>query len=47
MAVEQLAHHAYPALPKDHISREAGKAFAERVKDHEIKVALLIEGKKW
>jgi hypothetical protein len=31
-AVEQLAHRAYPALPEDHVRREAGKAFAEGVK---------------
>jgi hypothetical protein len=45
-AIEQLAHRAYPTLPEDHIMREAGKAFADRVEDHEIKVALLIGGEK-
>jgi hypothetical protein len=45
-AVEQLAHRAYPTLPEDHIRREAGKAFTDGVEDHEIKVALLIGGKK-
>jgi hypothetical protein len=30
-AVEQLAHHIDPAPPKDHIRREAGKAFGNRV----------------
>lgn len=46
MAIEQLAHHAYPALPKDHIRREAGKAFASEVEDHEVKVVLLIGREK-
>lgn len=27
-AIAQLAHWAYPALPEDHIRREAGKVFA-------------------
>jgi hypothetical protein len=45
-AVEQLAHHVYPTLPEDHIRREAEKAFADGVEDHEIKVALLIGGEK-
>jgi hypothetical protein len=43
-AVKQLAHCAYPTLLEDHIRREAGKA--NRVEDHEIKVALLIGGEK-
>jgi hypothetical protein len=45
-AVEQLAHHAYPALPEDHIRREAGKAFADRVEDPAIKIQLLLRGEK-
>jgi hypothetical protein len=32
-AVEQLAHHAYPTLPEDHIRRVAGKAFTDGVED--------------
>jgi hypothetical protein len=30
-AAEQLAYRNYPALPEDHIKREAGKSFADRV----------------
>jgi hypothetical protein len=41
-AVEQLAHRTYPALPEDHIRREAGKAFAEGVEDPAIKIQLLL-----
>jgi hypothetical protein len=26
-SIEQLAHRAYPALPEDHVRREAGKPF--------------------
>jgi hypothetical protein len=46
MAIEQLAHRAYPTLPKDHIKREAGKAFAVGVEDPDIKIQLLLGGKK-
>jgi hypothetical protein len=45
-AVEQLAHRAYPALLKDHIRREAGKAFADGVEDTTIKIQLLLGGEK-
>jgi hypothetical protein len=41
MAIEQLAHRAYPTLPEDHIKREAGKAFADGVEDPDIKIQLL------
>jgi hypothetical protein len=37
-AIEQLAHHAYRALPEDHIRTDAGKAFADRVEDLAIKI---------
>jgi hypothetical protein len=33
MAIEQLAHRTYLTLPEDHIRREAGKAFADRLED--------------
>jgi hypothetical protein len=45
-AVKQLAHCAYPALPEDHIRREAGKAFADGVEDPTIKIQLLLGGEK-
>jgi hypothetical protein len=32
-AVEQLAHRSCPALPKDHVMREAGKVFIDGVED--------------
>jgi hypothetical protein len=44
MAIEQLAHRAYPTLPEDHIRREAGKAFAYRVEDLDIKIRLQLGG---
>jgi hypothetical protein len=46
MGIERLAHRSYPTLPAEHIRRAAGKAFADGVEDHEIKVALMIGGKK-
>jgi hypothetical protein len=46
MAIEQLAHHAYPTLPEDHIRREAGKAFADGAEDPDIKTQLLLGGEK-
>jgi hypothetical protein len=45
-AVEQLAHRACPELPQDHVRREAGKAFADGVEDPDIKIQLLLGGKK-
>jgi hypothetical protein len=39
-AIKQLAHRAYPAIPEDHIRREAGKAFADEVEDPAIKIQL-------
>jgi hypothetical protein len=41
-AIEHLAHRTYPALPKDHIRREVGKAFAEEVEEPAIKIQLLL-----
>lgn len=32
-AVEQLAHRAYAALTEDHIRRDAGKPFADKLDD--------------
>lgn len=46
MAIEQLAHHAYPTLPEDCIRREALKAFTDMVEDREVEVSLLIEEEK-
>jgi hypothetical protein len=45
-AIEQLAHSTYPTLPEDHIRREAGKAFTDRIEDPDIKVQLLLGGEK-
>jgi hypothetical protein len=36
--VEQLAHSAYTALPKDNVRREAGRAFADRVEDPDTNI---------
>jgi hypothetical protein len=41
-AVEQLAHHAYPALPEDHIMWKTGKVFADGIEDPAIKIRLLL-----
>jgi hypothetical protein len=46
MAIEQLAHRAYPTLPEEHVWREAGRAFAYRVADPDIKIQLLLGGGK-
>jgi hypothetical protein len=35
-AIEQLAHRAYPALPEDHVRKEAGRAFTDGVEDPDI-----------
>jgi peptide subunit release factor 1 (eRF1) len=45
-AIELLAHRAYPTLPEDHIGREAAKAFAHGIDDHDIKIQLLLGGEK-
>jgi peptide subunit release factor 1 (eRF1) len=45
-AIEQLAHRAYLTLPEERIRREAGKAFADGVKDPDIKIQLLLGGEK-
>lgn len=41
-----MAHHTYPALPKDHIKKEAGRAFASSVLDPNIKIQLPLRGEK-
>jgi hypothetical protein len=45
-AIQQLAHRAYPTLPEEHIRQEAGRAFADRVEDPDIKIQLLLGGEK-
>jgi hypothetical protein len=45
-AIEQFAHIAYPILLENRIRREAGKDFADRVDDPEIKIQLLLGGEK-
>jgi hypothetical protein len=42
--IEQLAHCAYPALPEDHVRKEAGRAFTDGVEDPDIKIQLLLGG---
>jgi hypothetical protein len=42
IAIEQLVHRAYSALPEDHIRREAGKAFASGVENPAVKIQLLL-----
>jgi hypothetical protein len=46
IAIEQLAHRAYPALPEDHVRKEAGRAFTGGVEDPDIKIQLLLGGEK-
>jgi hypothetical protein len=41
--IEQLAH---PTLHEKHVSREAGKAFADGVEDTDIKILALLGGEK-
>jgi hypothetical protein len=38
-----LAHRAYPALPKNQVRREAGRAFANGVGDPATKMHLLLK----
>jgi hypothetical protein len=45
-AIKQLAHGAYPALPEDHVRKEAGRAFTDGVEDPDIKIQLLLGGEK-
>lgn len=45
-AIELLAHCVYSPLPEDHIRKEAGKVFADRVEDTAIKIQLLLGGEK-
>jgi hypothetical protein len=45
-AIEQLAYRAYPALPEEHIRREAGCAFVDGVGDADIKIKLLLGEEK-
>jgi hypothetical protein len=37
-AIEQLAHCAYSTLSEDHIRREAGKEFTDRIEDPAIRI---------
>jgi hypothetical protein len=46
MAIETLAHRAYPNLPTDYVAREAGKAFTYGIRDADIKIQLLLGGEK-
>jgi hypothetical protein len=46
IAIEQLAHRAYLALPEDHVRRKAGKAFVHGVEDPDVKIQLLVGGEK-
>jgi hypothetical protein len=46
IAIEQLAHHDYPTLPDEHIRREAGRVFVDRIEDPDIKIKLLLGGEK-
>jgi hypothetical protein len=43
-AIEQFACCAYPALPNDHLKREAGKVFADSVEDLAVKIQLMLGG---
>jgi hypothetical protein len=45
-AIKQLALRVYPTLPEEHIRQEAGKVFADGVEDPDIKIQLLLGGKK-
>jgi hypothetical protein len=45
-AIQQLAHRAYPALPEEHIRREAVKAFVDGIEDYGGKIRLLLGGEK-
>lgn len=45
-AVKQCVHHTYPAVPENHVRREAGKAFTDGAEDHAIKIQLLLGGEK-
>jgi hypothetical protein len=42
----QLVHHAHIQLPKHLISKDATRAFTNRVKEQDIVQQLLLEGKK-
>jgi hypothetical protein len=41
-----LAHRTYPALPENHVRREAGRALTNSVGDPDIKMQLLLGGEK-
>jgi hypothetical protein len=41
-----LAHRASPALPEDHVRREAGRALADGLEDTGIKLKLFLGGDK-
>jgi hypothetical protein len=44
--IEQLLHHAFPALHKDHIHTGPGRASINGIRDQGIKQQLLLGGKK-
>jgi hypothetical protein len=46
IAIEQLAHRAYPTLPEEYIRQEAGRAFVDGVEEPDIKIQLLLGGEK-
>jgi hypothetical protein len=46
IALEQLTHHAFPALHKDHIRVGVRKAFSSDIGDQGIKQQLLLGGKR-
>jgi hypothetical protein len=46
IAIKQFTLSLYPTLPEDHVRREAGKAFIDRVEDPDIKIKLLLGGQK-
>jgi hypothetical protein len=41
-----LAHRSYPALFKDHVKKEAGRAFTSSALDPDIKIQLPVRGEK-
>jgi hypothetical protein len=45
-AIEQLAYHVDPTLPKDHIRREGGNVFTDRVEHPTTKIQLLQEERR-
>jgi hypothetical protein len=45
-AIEQLTHHAFPALHKDHVCRGTGKAFCNGIRDRAVKQHLCLGCKR-